>query len=57
LGLPNEFEQVARVKVALGEWVFAQVLQRDRDEISQPDLLLDHRPQVFDGKLVDRFAP
>ena len=50
-------EQVARVKVTFGEWVFAQVLQRDRYEISQTDLLLDHQPQVFDGELVDRLTP
>jgi len=37
-------EQVARVKVTFGEWIFAQVLQRDRYEISQTDLLLDHQP-------------
>src|ERR1044071_5136 len=42
-------EQVARVKVTFGQWVFAQVLERDRYEISQTDLLLDHQPQVFDG--------
>src|SRR6185436_17816443 len=35
-------EQVARVKVTFGEWMFAQALQRDRYEISQTDLLLDH---------------
>ena len=50
-------KQVARVKVTFGEWVFAQVLQRDRYEISQTDLLLDHQPQVFDGELVDRLTP
>jgi len=50
-------EQVARVKVTFGEWIFAQVLQRDRYEMSQADLLLDHQPQVFDGKLVDRLTP
>ena len=50
-------EQIAGVKVTFGEWVFAQVLQRDRYEISQTDLLLDHQPQVFDGELVDRLTP
>jgi hypothetical protein len=50
-------EQIARVKVTFGEWVLAQVLQRDRYEISQTDLLLDHQPQVFDSELVDRLTP
>src|ERR1043166_4302204 len=44
-------------EVTIGEWCFAQTLQRDRYEISQTDLLLDHLPQVFDGEPVDRLTP
>src|ERR1043166_7249958 len=53
----NGLKQVAGIKVTFGEWVFAQTLQRDRYEISQTDLLLDHLPQVFDGEPVDRLTP
>ncbi|HSI15785.1 MAG TPA: hypothetical protein VK961_27305 [Chthoniobacter sp.] len=49
-------QQIARIAIALGKRILLQPLERQWQEILQPDLLADHDAQIFDGKFAKRNA-
>ena len=57
VGTDHAYQPVAWKVVALDQGIVLKRIEGPGDEVSQPDLLADHDPQVLDGELVKGLGP